>query len=134
MPKALLGESAFTSDVLNESIIEFAEKERLMSSRIALLESELQNSETTMDEIFETTMLVKNWADCYSDSPTRTKSMIISQFIEKVTVYPGYRLDIHFKLSKSQFLHGESVELEAPATSCRETRNVARYEQDAFFG
>jgi hypothetical protein len=109
--RSLTGESAFTPEILSESIREYSEKENLMLPQISRLENELQNSKAIMDEIVETNNLVKDWADCYSDSPPKTKSTIVSHFIEKVVVHPGYKLDIYFKLSKSQFL-GESSELE----------------------
>jgi hypothetical protein len=83
-------------------------------AQIKQLEGKLQNSDVIRDEITEANRLLATWADCYLDSPPQTKSMIVSQFIEKVVVYPEYKLEIYFKLSKPQFL-GEFVDAKTPS-------------------
>jgi DNA invertase Pin-like site-specific DNA recombinase len=110
---SLLGESSFTPELLNESIAEHTMEESKILTQIKQLEHKLQNSDEIRNEITEANRLMETWSDCYLDSPPKTKSMIVSQFIEKVVVYPGYKLEIHFKLNKSQFL-GECMEIEAP--------------------
>jgi hypothetical protein len=49
------------------------------------------------------------WSSAYKNATMAAKKMIVSNLIERVDVFRGYKLKIKFKISSEQFFGGLSL-------------------------
>lgn len=109
--KAISGESAFSPELLNTVIREKESECMRLREKYLSEEQNLRNSETekaVMDEQFDDLL---EWSAVYADAPMSAKKMIVSQLIDRVEVFRGYKLKMELNISVKQFFDGMGVEV-----------------------
>lgn len=102
--KAITGNSAFSPELLNRSILE--QEHRCNELRTALTGAEkaiqeLSSQSSGFDSQYDSLL---EWANAFDHASPSAKKVIVSRIIERVDVHRNYQLKIKFRLSIDQFL------------------------------
>lgn len=102
--KAITGNSAFSPELLNRSILE--QEHRCNELRTALTDAEkavqeLSSQSSGFDSQYDSLL---EWANAFDHASPSAKKVIVSRIIERVDVHRNYQLKIKFRLSIDQFL------------------------------
>ena len=106
---ALTGSSAFTPDMLREAIVRAEEKCAGLEQDYEMAKKALDDSEIYLEKLSAKYDRFVEWSDIYDTATIETKKMIVSQIIERVDVFRGYRLRIKFSISVEQFILGLDI-------------------------
>lgn len=106
---ALTGSSAFTPDMLREAIVRAEEKCAGLEQDYEMAKKALDDNETYLEKLSAKYDRFVEWSDIYDTATIETKKMIVSQIIERVDVFRGYRLRIKFSISVEQFILGLDI-------------------------
>lgn len=108
--KAVNGESSFAPETLNAIIRQQEQKCSELRVICAAAESEIENSEAEAVNISQKYDEILEWSAVYENASTSAKKVIVSNLIERVDVYRGYKLKVKLNISVEQFLLGlESI-------------------------
>ena len=102
--KSVVGESAFSVDVLSMAINTTKTEITSLEQAISDCEKELEEKKDVLGKIDYYYEQFLTWADEFENATNEQKKMIVCQLIKSVTVKKGYRLDIEFNVSYRQFL------------------------------
>jgi DNA invertase Pin-like site-specific DNA recombinase len=107
--KAITGESSFSAELLS-SIIEEKDREcHELKEAYNKAEQELKNSANKLAKMGQQYDELLEWSSAYKNATMATKKMIVSNLIERVDVFRGYKLKIKLKISSEQFFGGLSL-------------------------
>lgn len=107
--KALSGQSAFSPGLLNELIQDTTKQCEELEAAYQSAQREAEDSKELMDRLSNQYDQYIEWSGIYDTASTEAKKMIVSQLIERVDVFKGYRLSIKFNISLQQFQLGLNV-------------------------
>ena len=102
--KALMGESAFTPEVLSQAIEMAKEEIRQDEQRLKEIDNSLQDKEGVMKQLDFYYNQFRNWAEEFDSATNEQKKMIACQLLREVRVSRGYELDIVFNINYQQFI------------------------------
>ena len=102
--KSLMGESAFTPEMLSLAI-ENAKKEiQQDEQRLLEIDKVLRDKESAMKDLDFYYSQFRSWAEEFESATVEQKKMIACQLLREVRVSRGYELDIVFNINYQQFI------------------------------
>ena len=102
--KSLMGESAFTPEMLSLAI-ENAKKEiQQDEQRLLEIDKVLRDKESAMKDLDFYYSQFRSWAEEFDNATLEQKKMIACQLMREVRVSRGYELDIVFNINYQQFI------------------------------
>lgn len=109
--KALIGESAFTPEMLRPAIEAQERKYAALMTEYKEAEADLHDSENNLLALSEKFDDMLQWAYLYDNADIAAKKMIVSRIIDRVDMYRDYEIRITLNISIEQFLN--TIELVA---------------------
>lgn len=109
--KALIGESAFTPEMLRPAIEAQERKYAALMTEYKEAEADLHDSENNLLALSEKFDNMLQWAYLYDNADIAAKKMIVSRIIDRVDMYRDYEIRITLNISIEQFLN--TIELVA---------------------
>lgn len=109
--KALIGESAFTPEMLRPAIEAQERKYAALMTEYKEAEADLHDSENNLLALSEKFDDMLQWAYLYDNADIAAKKMIVSWIIDRVDMYRDYEIRITLNISIEQFLN--TIELVA---------------------
>ena len=109
--KALIGESAFTPEMLRPAIEAQERKYAALMTEYKEAEADLHDSENNLLALSEKFDDMLQWAYLYDNADIAAKKMIVSRIIDRVDMYRDYEIKITLNISIEQFLN--TIELVA---------------------
>lgn len=106
IPKALMGESRFSADLLSEMVDSTQAKIEQASTEMIALENEINDKQTSMDKIGYYYSQFISWANEFEHASNEQRKMIAGQLIHEIKVGRGYVIDIEFDMNYQQFCQG----------------------------
>lgn len=109
--KALIGESAFTPEMLRPAIEAQERKYAALMTEYKEAGADLHDSENNLLALSEKFDDMLQWAYLYDNADIAAKKMIVSRIIDRVDMYRDYEIRITLNISIEQFLN--TIELVA---------------------
>lgn len=103
--KSLIGESAFTPEMLRAAIETQEHKFAETAKALREAEAKLGENEKNLRELTEKFDCVLEWAAMYDDANLDAKKRVISHIIDRVDVRTGYDIQVTLNISVEQFLN-----------------------------
>ncbi len=106
--KALVGESNFSVDILNESIKLAKQKIEEIEKEIPKATSEYENENKlfqSLDNYYERFL---GWSKEFNLASTEEKKMIICELVNKIIISEGYKVKIVFNYNYLQFIENQN--------------------------
>lgn len=107
--KALTGESRMDISFINSLIPKRRANLDKAFADVQQIRSTIENDKREQEMLAQELDIILSWADAFDHANNDTKRSIIAALIDRITVYNDYSLDIHFRISASQYLGGSSV-------------------------
>lgn len=104
--KALAGQSSFTTELLAELIKDMEHQCTELETAYSEAQAEADSIIGMVHDLSSEYDQYVEWSKIYDTANIETKKMIVSNLIERVNVYSGYRLEIKFTISLEQFKCG----------------------------
>ncbi len=105
------GESAFTPELINQSIENAEMERRIELEKIDSLTNELSNSQKQVDQLKVKYSQLIGWESIYDNCSNEQKKMIISQLIDRIVISRGGIIDVEFAISINQFLGKKTTDM-----------------------
>ena len=102
--RALIGESAFTIDVLNASISATKEKLAEYEKQIPQAYKEYTDKNEILEHLDGYYDTFKSWADEFATASQERKKMIICKLIDRIEIGKGYEIRVKMNINYEQFL------------------------------
>ena len=102
--KALIGESTFTVDLLNQSITSAKERMSVLEAKMPIALKEYTDEESILNNLDNYYSKFKGWAEEFDNASSEEKKMIICNLIDRVELRSGYDIHIKLNLSYEQFI------------------------------
>lgn len=102
IPKALLGESKFDEDLLQELFNEKLKESKKTQKELSELEIGLQNAKQIKKQHITTSEELKEWNDIYDKAPLSKKKMLIAEIVESVHLYRD-KIKVKFKIDSNLY-------------------------------
>ena len=96
--RALIGESAFTIDVLNASISATKEKLAEYEKQIPQVNKEYTDKNEILERLDGYYDTFKGWSDEFATASRERKKMIICKLIDRIEIVKGNQLTFNFKV------------------------------------
>jgi site-specific DNA recombinase len=103
IPKALMGKSNFTQELLSEIIGNKELNIKKLKELIKEIEFDLASKKVEVDELEELKMYVPVWREVFENASIEKKKMMLSAVIDRIMVYRD-SVEINFKIHISQFV------------------------------
>ena len=102
--RALIGESAFTIDVLNASISATKEKLAEYEKKMPQAYKEYTDKNEILEHLDGYYDTFKSWADEFATASQERKKMIICKLIDRIEIGKGYEIRVKMNINYEQFL------------------------------
>lgn len=102
--RALIGESAFTIDVLNASISATKEKLAEYEKQIPQAYKEYTDKNEILEHLDGYYDTFKSWASEFATASQERKKMIICKLIDRIEIGKGYEIRVKMNINYEQFL------------------------------
>ncbi|MBR0277839.1 MAG: recombinase family protein [Clostridia bacterium] len=102
--KSISGESVFTVDVLSMSINATREEMKNAETQLLKCEDDLETQKELLEKLDYYYEQFVSWAEEFDNASVEQKKMILCNLIKAVKVSKGYKIEIEFNISYSQFL------------------------------
>ena len=126
--KVVQGTSHLNVDMLNSLIDETSTQLKDLEWRINEAGKELQEMETSAEQVQNEYAQLMNWAELYDNCSFDAKKMIVAQFVKAVYVKKGFELAIEFNVSFDEF---QTLFLDAEAEDIGKEPVVLAYTEEA---
>lgn len=126
--KVVQGTSHLNVDMLNSLIDETSTQLKDLEWRINEAGKELQEMETSAEQVQNEYAQLMNWAELYDNCSFDAKKMIVAQFVKAVYVKKGFKLAIEFNVSFDEF---QTLFLDAEAEDIGKEPVVLAYTEEA---
>ena len=102
--KALIGESKFSVELLNQSISSSKEKLAELERKMPIALKDYQNETEILKSLDSFYIKFMSWADEFDCATQEQKKMIICKLIERIEVKKGYDIHIKLNMNYGQFI------------------------------
>jgi len=102
--KSLMGESAFTPDLLSMAVDNAKTELQEIEDKLVQLNYELDNSQGVIRKLNLYYEQFRGWAEEFEDASLEQRKMIVCQLVREINVSRGYELDIVLDLNYRRFL------------------------------
>lgn len=104
--KAVMGESAFSKEMLAGLAEEAAEKVRELEAEVGRAERAIAEEQQLVKELDASYDEIVSWAELFDSATIEQKKMIVNAMCRRVDVFRGYDVHIELSLSIRQFFAG----------------------------
>ena len=115
--RCIQGASSFSKELLAEVISQTEQRCAALQTACENAEREISDTERTLSELSKQYDEIVSYADLYDSAGIEAKKMIVSCLIDRVDVYEGYKLHVHFNFHLSQFFCGLDFDPEQQETA-----------------
>ena len=102
VPKALLGESKFNADLLQELLKEREEEVKVIKQEIISLNDKLENEKQVRSGYVKVNKSLDSWNEVYDNASFEKKKALLYEVIERVNIYKDTS-DITFKINSNSY-------------------------------
>ena len=102
--KALIGESKFTVELLNQSISATKDKIAELEEKIPIALQDYQDETKILKSLDSYYENFNSWADEFDFATSEQKKMIICKLIERIELNRGYEVSIKLNINYGQFI------------------------------
>ena len=101
---SLSGDSTFDTELLKSLLDENATAVRETESQLRACQDEKETEESRIQNMYEQFSRISAWRDEFDTADVETKKMILARIIEKITIEKGYKIHIHFYLTREELV------------------------------
>lgn len=101
---SLSGDSTFDTKLLKSLLDENAVAIQEAETQLRYCQNEKETEEGRIQSMYEHFSRITAWREEFDTADVETKKMILARIIQKITIEKGYKIHIHFYLTREELL------------------------------
>ena len=104
MVNSLSGNSTFDTQLLKSLLDENSIALQETEKQLLEYQNEKETEESRIQNMYEQFSRITAWRDEFNTADVETKKMILARIIQRITIEKGYKIHIHFYLTREELL------------------------------